>query len=73
MENTIRTMSIIIRKYILIILFSVVGELARVQSGEVEKVLDEWIEDENMWLRRTAILHQLLYKDKTDAERLFRY
>ena len=63
-------MSIVIRKYILIIFSSVVGEFARVQSGEAEKVLDKWIEDENMWLRRTAILHQLSYKDKTDAEKL---
>ena len=43
------------------------------QPGEAGKVLDKWIEDENMWLRRTAILHQLLYKDKTDAKKLFRY
>jgi 3-methyladenine DNA glycosylase AlkD len=35
--------------------------------------MDEWIEDENMWLVRTAILHQLQYKDRTDAQRLFRY
>jgi 3-methyladenine DNA glycosylase AlkD len=28
---------------------------------------------ENLWLRRTAILHQLSYKQSTDSERLFRY
>ncbi len=27
----------------------------------------------NQWLRRIAILHQLRYRDSTDAERLFRY
>jgi 3-methyladenine DNA glycosylase AlkD len=26
-----------------------------------------------MWLTRTAILHQLAYKGRTDADRLFRY
>ena len=57
----------------LILEFSVVGEFARQQSKVVNKVLDEWIEDENMWLRRTAILHQLLYRNETDADRLFRY
>jgi 3-methyladenine DNA glycosylase AlkD len=35
--------------------------------------MDEWVEDENMWLVRTAILHQLRYKERTDAARLFRY
>jgi 3-methyladenine DNA glycosylase AlkD len=35
--------------------------------------MDAWIEDENIWLIRTAILHQLQYKQRTDAERLFRY
>jgi 3-methyladenine DNA glycosylase AlkD len=36
-------------------------------------IMDEWVEDENMWLVRTAILHQLRYKERTDADRLFRY
>jgi len=35
--------------------------------------MDAWIGDENLWLARTAILHQLRYRDHTDAERLFRY
>ena len=35
--------------------------------------MDAWIGDENMWVARTAILHQLRYKERTDAERLFRY
>lgn len=34
---------------------------------------DKWIDDENFWLQRTAILYQLYYKGKTDEERLFRY
>ncbi|HML97690.1 MAG TPA: DNA alkylation repair protein [Tepidiformaceae bacterium] len=35
--------------------------------------MDRWIEDSNVWLARTAILHQLKYKNRTDADRLFRY
>lgn len=35
--------------------------------------MDAWTEDANMWLARSAILHQLRYKDRTDRERLFRY
>ncbi|WP_117210441.1 DNA alkylation repair protein [Allorhizocola rhizosphaerae] len=36
-------------------------------------VMDEWIRDDNMWIARTALLHQLGYKESTDPERLFRY
>ncbi|KRE49658.1 DNA alkylation repair protein [Paenibacillus sp. Soil522] len=32
-----------------------------------------WIVSENLWLRRTAILFQLKYKQHTDTERLFDY
>ena len=35
--------------------------------------MDRWIEDDNIWLARTAILHQLTYKGRTDEARLFRY
>lgn len=40
---------------------------------ELVAVMDRWIDDDDMWLNRTAILHQLSYKEATDAERLFRY
>ena len=40
---------------------------------ELVEVMDQWIDDENLWLNRTAIIHQLGYKENTDAERLFRY
>ncbi|WP_430791557.1 DNA alkylation repair protein [Actinoplanes sp. G11-F43] len=35
--------------------------------------MDEWATEENMWLVRTAILHQLLYGPATDTGRLFAY
>ncbi|MGW1770101.1 DNA alkylation repair protein [Streptomyces sp. NPDC002104] len=36
-------------------------------------VMDEWIGDENLWVARTALLHQLRYKAATDTGRLFAY
>lgn len=35
--------------------------------------MDAWIGDENLWIARTALLHQLRYKDATDTDRLFAY
>jgi 3-methyladenine DNA glycosylase AlkD len=35
--------------------------------------MDAWSTDRNMWLVRTAILHQLHYGTATDTERLFGY
>jgi 3-methyladenine DNA glycosylase AlkD len=37
------------------------------------KTMDAWIADADMWLVRTAILHQNGYKSATDADRLFAY
>lgn len=34
---------------------------------------DRWIESDNIWLQRTALLFQLKYKQDTNAELLFRY
>jgi 3-methyladenine DNA glycosylase AlkD len=36
-------------------------------------VMDDWARADNLWLARTAILHQLRRKDTTDADRLFGY
>ncbi|MFE6485824.1 DNA alkylation repair protein [Streptomyces sp. NPDC057757] len=35
--------------------------------------MDAWIEDDDLWVARTALLHQLRRKDATDTERLFGY
>jgi 3-methyladenine DNA glycosylase AlkD len=42
-------------------------------NRELAEVMDQWIDSENMWLARTAIIHQLSFKEETDTERLFRY
>lgn len=49
-----------------------VGPLVAAHPDLVE-VMDQWIDDDNLWLNRTSILHQLSYKEATDAERLFGY
>jgi 3-methyladenine DNA glycosylase AlkD len=36
-------------------------------------VMDEWAADDNLWVARTAILHQLRRKASTDTDRLFGY
>jgi 3-methyladenine DNA glycosylase AlkD len=50
----------------------VVGPLVATYP-ELVVTMDAWSADPDMWLIRTAILHQVRYRDKTDAERLFRY
>lgn len=37
---------------------------------QIEYVM-KWIQSDNMWLQRSAILHQLTYKDKTNEKLLF--
>ena len=34
---------------------------------------EKWIKHENIWLKRSAILFQLKYKQDTDDQTLFRY
>lgn len=40
---------------------------------DVWPTVDPWVESEEMWLRRTALICQVGAKDNTDAERLFRF
>ena len=40
---------------------------------ETVATMDDWIAGDHLWLARTAMLHQLTYKEKTDPDRLFRY
>ncbi|GAB2581315.1 DNA alkylation repair protein [Streptomyces capparidis] len=50
----------------------VVGPLVAADRA-LPAVMDEWITDDDMWVVRTALLHQLRYKERTDADRLFAY
>ncbi|WP_371604281.1 DNA alkylation repair protein [Streptomyces sp. NBC_01220] len=40
---------------------------------ELRRTMDEWIEDDDLWIVRTALLHQLRFKEATDARRLLGY
>jgi 3-methyladenine DNA glycosylase AlkD len=50
----------------------VVGGLVAADPALAED-MDAWIEDDDLWVARTALLHQLRYKERTDTERLFAY
>jgi 3-methyladenine DNA glycosylase AlkD len=49
-----------------------VGPLVRNHPSLV-RAMDRWITSDDIWLARTAILHQLTYKASTDPDRLFGY
>ena len=48
------------------------GPLVRAHPG-LGDTMDRWIEADELWVARTALLHQLAYRDATDADRLFGY
>jgi 3-methyladenine DNA glycosylase AlkD len=51
---------------------NLVGPLVSDHPNLLE-VMDQWIQDENLWIRRTALIFQLKWKKQTDARRLFSY
>jgi 3-methyladenine DNA glycosylase AlkD len=53
-------------------LATLVGKLVW-QFPEWTQTLGSYSSHDNFWLRRTALLYQLNYKDKTDQKRLFHY
>jgi 3-methyladenine DNA glycosylase AlkD len=50
----------------------VVGPLVTTYP-KLQATMDDWVIRDNLWLARTAILHQCRYKDRTDTDRLFGY
>lgn len=50
-----------------------VGELAKKYPEVIGENIDDWAVDENSWLRRTAILFQLKYKQLTNEDLLYDY
>ncbi|WP_371672932.1 DNA alkylation repair protein [Streptomyces sp. NBC_00289] len=50
----------------------VVGALVAADP-ELTSDMDSWIADDDLWVVRTALLHQLSYRQHTDTERLFAY
>lgn len=51
---------------------NIVGPIVR-RDRDLDAVMDAWIDEDDLWLARTAILHQNRWRDHTDADRLFRY
>lgn len=51
----------------------IMGHLFQTCPELIPQYADYWIESENIWLQRSAILYQLYYKAKMDEERLFHY
>lgn len=48
-----------------------VGIVHRSERKLMEPVIEAWIDDENMWLRRTALISPIKHKDDTDYQTLF--
>ena len=52
---------------------NLVGQLHREHRSEIQPIMDQWIDDHDRWIRRSAILCQLKHKAETDEEVLFSY
>ena len=52
---------------------SLLSPLALHFPEALDPILEQWIDDDNMWIRRAAILHALKHKEKTRLERLFSF
>lgn len=50
-----------------------IRELVLEHPSRIWPVVDEWSQDDNMWLRRTSLTCQIGAKERTDADRLFRF
>jgi 3-methyladenine DNA glycosylase AlkD len=51
---------------------NLIGKLL-LKHPELVTTMDDWIQDECLWIRRTALIYQLTWKQETDAGRLLRY
>lgn len=50
-----------------------VGRVLLDERAEVSKFMDRWVDDNDLWIRRTAIIFQIKHKERTDHRRLFSY
>lgn len=50
-----------------------VGYMVRTHPDKGKPLMEKWIKEDNMWLRRTALLHQLSYKGQTDEKMLYSF
>ena len=57
-------------------LSGVVGDIVlkeKLQGQPAPSVMDDWLLDEDFWVRRSAMIHQLGWRLQTDTQRLTRY
>jgi Predicted DNA alkylation repair enzyme len=59
--------------YVDVVASHLVGNVYLTSRGKIAPIMDAWVEDDDFWIRRTAILSQLRHKKDTDEKRLFRY
>jgi 3-methyladenine DNA glycosylase AlkD len=43
------------------------------KEANIKPVMKKWVEDDDMWIRRSAILSQINHKNKTDEKMLFQF
>jgi 3-methyladenine DNA glycosylase AlkD len=48
-----------------------VGQVLLAYRDETRPVMERWIYDDDLWIRRTAIIVHLQHKEHTDADQLF--
>ncbi len=51
----------------------VTGEFFKLHLEMRNETMERWMRTDNIWLQRVCLVHQLKYKDKTDADLLFDY
>ncbi len=51
---------------------NIIGGLL-INNSKLRPEMDKWIYDNNLWVRRCAIIHQLKYKSKTNENQLFEH
>ncbi len=52
---------------------NLVGKLLEHHRTEMNSILDKWIEDDDLWIRRSAILAHNRHKQNTDQKKLLDY
>ncbi len=52
---------------------NLVGKLLEENRNEMTSILDDWIRDEDLWIRRSAILAHNKHKQNTNQEKLFEH
>ena len=50
-----------------------VGRVLRQHREAISPLMDAWIEDDDLWIRRSALISQISHREATDHKRLFAY